>query len=201
MGESAFGWRARAARVGLFALLCFGAGALVAEETLVVVDSANSILGPVISAGTGGSKSWTFVYRQGGNWTTLRTSGPSRVESALTLIQQTYLYYSAANCAGSPVMATVQDCCGLDLAPITVVAGSDIFAIDSSTTVNLTVASNKDTTGAPGDCTNFPPELINGMAVNSWGTITFSPPLSVILNPQIFNDGFGTGDPTRWSNY
>lgn len=182
-------------------LLLVGSAPIVAEETLVVVDSSGAILGPVISGASGDSNNWTFVYKQAPTWTTLRTNGPNRVESALTPLHQTLIYYVGSGCTGSPVLAILQQCCGQDLAPITVVAGSQIYEIDTSATVDITVASYRDTYLAPGGCTDFGPALVNGRALSLWGTIAFTPPLSVTLNPLLFNDGFGTGDPTRWSNY
>ncbi len=180
------------------AALSLSSSSIWAEDTLVVVDNNGVILGPVISGATGGSLQWTFVYRQAGQWTTLRTYGPAALTSDLPASAPS-LYFSASNCTGTPVMATPQDCCGSNVTPLTVLLGSTIYTIDTSAIVNLTVSSNRGTPN--GGCSNFPPELVAGMAVSLWGTVTFTPPLSVILNPLLFNDGFGTGDPTRWSNY
>lgn len=182
-------------------LLLVGSAPGMGEETLVVVDNNGAILGPVISGATGDSNNWTFVYKHAGTWTTLRTAGPSRVEAALTPLHQTLIYYAGSNCAGSPVLAILQQCCGQELVPVTVLAGSEIYEIDTSATVDITVASYRDTFTAPGGCTNFGPALVNGRATTLWGTISFAPPLAVVLNPVLFNDGFGSGDPTRWSNY
>lgn len=182
-------------------LFSAGSASLMAEDTLVVEDDNGVILGPVISGATGDSNNWTFVYRQAGTWTMLRTAGPSRVEAALTPLHQTLIYYAQSNCAGGPVLTTLQQCCGQELVPVTVVAGSQIWEIDTLATVGMVVSSYIDTYTAPGVCTNFGPALVNGRTIALWGTISFAPPLAVVLNPVLFNDGFGTGDPTRWSNY
>lgn len=201
----------RTVRPALLLLAMCGAVSLRAEETLVVVDDAGTVLGPVVGAGC--TSTWdcgwrqvTFVYRQGTEYVLLRTASESLVEDVSGLASTQYVYFLSADCSGTLFVVDPGDCCAGFPIPRIRLAGDQLWAIDvTNEACSIVTASRRrlGSSGADSDCEaiDVPGMVATGNCAAPWGTLAFTPPLRVALNPVIFADQFQTGDTSRWSNY
>lgn len=187
----------------VFALVVAVAAPVLAEETLVVMDSTGAVLGPVVSvqvpeSNTYGFNRVVFAYRQGTEVTLLQTQSANRIDG----MHPAQLWYATGDCSLDPVMVEV-DCCAVpEVMPFTLWEWGTIWAVDTATTSSFSTASYRLSGGTPPmECMPQTPASRNGHPIQLWGTISFTPPLSVGLNPVIFTDQFQTGDMSRWSNY
>lgn len=187
------------------ALLALATTPCSGQETLVIVGGDGQVLGPVIDAApvtaTASDRinQFTFVYRQGPNVVLLRTDSSGTVRSVFGE-NSARLYYTDVACAGVPAMATPADCCSTSVTPAVVLSGTALWRINYSIapTEHLVAAYREVGASYERPCNVITPSNILGNPVESWGTFEFTPPLTLQLNPLIFNDGFGTGDITRW---
>lgn len=201
----------RAFGLALGLLLVSGVGIVRAEETLVVVDDAGIVLGPVVGAGCVstwdcGWRQVPFVYRQGTGYALLRTASSSLIEDAAGLSSEQYIYFSSADCSDTLGVVDPGDCCGGFPMPRIRLTGDELWAVDvTSEGCQITTHSRRrlGSSGAISACEPVGPEgvIATGNCAQPWGTLTFTPPLIVALNPVLFADQFQTGDLSRWSNY
>jgi hypothetical protein len=201
----------RTLRLALLLLAVGGAASVRAEETLVVVDNAGTVLGPVVGAGCTatwdcGWRQVTFVYRQGAGYVLLRTASDSMVEDASGLSSTQYVYFQSADCSDTLGVVDPGDCCGGFPIPRVRLAGTELWAVDVTSEACQIVTQSRRRLGSSGPSSVCEPVDIPGLVVagncaTPWGTIAFTLPLRVALNPAIFADQFQTGDLSRWSNY
>lgn len=201
----------RTFRLALLLLAAGGAVSVRAEETLVVVDNAGTVLGPVVGAGC--TSTWdcgwrqvTFVYRQGTGYALLRTASDSMVEDVSGLSSTQYVYFQSTDCSDTLGVVSPGDCCGGFPIPRIRLAADELWAIDVTTQVCQIETQSRRRLGSSGAASNceavgVPGMIATGNCASPWGTLTFTPPLRVALNPAIFADQFQTGDLSRWSNY
>lgn len=198
----------------LLALLLLAVGGAVsarAEETLVVVDDAGTVLGPVVGAGC--TSTWdcgwrqvTFVYRQGTGYVLLRTASSALVEDVAGPATTQSIYFQSADCSDTLGVVNPGDCCGGFPMPRIRLAGDELWAIDvTAQACQIETHSRRrlGSSGAASDCevVTTPGWIVTGNCATPWGAFAFTPPLNVVLNPDIFADQFQTGDLRRWSNY
>lgn len=195
-------------------LLAVGLAAPVGgQEMLVVVDSVGTVLGPVLTVAEPRNPrvdSFLFVYRMGSDFAVLRAPSSGDVVEFGTGTNR--LYFSSLDCSGTPAFALIEDSPG-NADPGTLFPGPVLFgpegeiwrADTSSVTSSVLVGSRRQghrfLPGTPQPCIQIAPAAMIGQPVTLVGTITFTPPLAVAINPLVFNDGFGTGTSSRWSNY
>lgn len=201
----------RKARLALLLLAVGGAVSVRAEETLVVVDNAETVLGPVVGAGCTttwdcGWRQVTFIYRQGTEYVLLRTASDSLVEDVSGLASTQYVYFQSADCSGTLGVIDPGDCCGGFPVPRIRLAGDQFWAIDVTSEACQIVTESRRRLGSSGaasacEAVGVPGMVATGNCATPWGTLAFTPPLRVVLNPVIFADQFQTGDLGRWSNY
>lgn len=201
----------RTVRLALLLLAVGGVVSVRAEETLVVVDNAGTVLGPVIGAGCTSTWdcSWRqviFVHRQGTEYVLLRTASDALVEDASGLSSTQYVYFQSTDCSETVGVVSPGDCCGGFPIPRIRLTGDDLWAIDvTNQACSITTQSRRrlGSSGATSDCeaVSVPGFVATGNCAAHWGTLAFTPPLRVVLNPVIFADQFQTGDLGRWSNY
>lgn len=194
-------------------LLAVGLAAPVGgQELLVVVDSVGTVLGPVLSVVEPRNPrmdSFIFVYRMGSDFAVL--GAPSSGDAVESGTGTNRLYYSSLDCSGTPAFALINDSPG-NADPGTSFRGPVLFgpngeiwrADTGSVTSPVLVGSRRQghrtpLTSIP--CIQVAPAAMIGQPVTLVGTITFTPPLDVTINPLIFDDGFSTGTLSRWSNY
>jgi len=201
----------RAVRLALLLLAVGGAVSARAEETLVVVDNAGTVLGPVIGAGC--TSTWdcgwrqvVFVVRQGTEYVLLRTASDSMVEDVSGLSSTQYVYFQSLDCSDTLGVVSPGDCCGGFPVPRIRLAGDDLWEIDvTNQACSISPQSQRrlGTSGAASACepVSIPGFIATGNCATPWGTLAFTPPLRVVINPVLFADQFQTGDLSRWSNY
>jgi hypothetical protein len=194
-------------------LLAVGLAAPVGgQEMLVIVDSVGTVLGPVLTVVEPRNPrvdSFVFVYRMGSDFAVL--TAPSSGDAVYSGTGTNRLYYSSLDCSGTPAFALINDAPGNpdpgNLFPGPVLFGPEgqIWRADTgSVTSPVLVGSRRQGHRSPSDiipCIQVAPGAMIGQPVTLVGTIAFTPPLAVAINPLVFNDGFGTGTPSRWSNY
>lgn len=193
-------------------LLAVGLAAPVGgQEMLVVVDSVGTVLGPVLSVAEPRNPRmdyFTFVYRMGADFVVLNAlSSGAGVEFPPT---SNRLYYSSLDCSGTPAFALIENL-PANADPDTLFPGPVLFGMEGqiwradtgSVTSPVLVGSRRAAARFPPPvgCIPITPAAMIGQPVTLIGTITFTPPLAIAINPLVFNDGFGTGTPSRWSNY
>lgn len=194
-------------------LLAVGLAAPVGgQEMLVVVDSVGTVLGPVLNVVEPRNPrmdAFLFAYRMGSDFAVL--SAPSSGNAVESGTGTNRLYYSSLDCSGTPAFALINDEPGnadpgnLFPGPVLFGPGGEIWRADTgSVTAQVLVGSRRQGHRFPLNsipCIQVAPAALIGQPVTLVGTITFTPPLAVAINPLIFGDGFGTGTPSRWSNY
>ena len=187
------------------------AGPAAAQEMLVIRDAEGTVLGPVLTVTEPRdlrNDSYLFVYRMGPNFvllSTVPTGDGVQVGSG-----NNYLYFADGDCTGNPAFARINDS-PPSADPSTVFPGpallgpdsGRIWRADTASTTTTLVQSKRAASRYPGvlPCEAITPAVMAGHSIISLGGIGFLPPLSVVINPLVFNDGFGTGDPNRWTNY
>ena len=194
------------------AALSLGSSSVWAEETLVVVDAAGTVLGPVVGqapiVSTSDKDDFYFVYRVADTFVVLRILDSETVSTLGTSygqLEDAVLLWSGTGCGGTLL--------GIGSAHVSFVTDeirrfpntNELWRIHTElATPKLTGSEERFVEGVPGSiCEDMNPggEMRSSTSWDVLGTLTFIPPLRVVLNPLLFNDGFGTGDPTRWSNY
>lgn len=194
--------------VGIFLLFAFPTE-LIGESPLVVVDSDDVVVGQIVDLGnwTAGeiTDAPTVLYRlDSGGFALFRFSGGGDM-----IWPYGFLFYESADCTGQAYAAQYY------FAPTIPLAHNPLFYLHlvngelgsqtiyrvfvRETPVEIALGSiftgSECVPPAPGFPTTFvPAEMIEPLRV-------FTPPYFVKLNPVLFNDGFVTGDLTRWSNF
>lgn len=159
---------------------------------LVYVDSNDQIIGE----SAGGASPETVIVRFGSEFAILFPSLDG-------LGSATCFYYADAACETSPLVPAKSYWEGRVL-PQGYYYDGQVYSVDPSTPGTSAVAGRKrclQPQGTLTDCVSFAggsPELRPLPA--PIGSLTFTPPLRVILNPVVFQDDFALGTFTRWSS-
>lgn len=184
-----------------------------AEELVVVTDDSGAVLGPVVGGTFQNSAfEWfLFAHRLGDTIIFLHsTPMGDRVETPGP--SSHYLYFSSPDCGGIPAFARLEDAAPVAVAPprlytpiLLGVESGDVWGVDAFTvTPPISVGSKRHAQGYPYPamaCEQITPAALTGYPVDYLGTLSFTFPLHMGINPVIFQDQFQTGDMSRWSNY
>lgn len=183
--------RVAAALVGLLAIPAS------AEDSLVVVDSAGTVLGPVIGRSGPNAHSWVdLMIRDGTEFVVLSANAAGVFASTGTF------YFQDADCVTTPHWVGDPITVGVNLTPPATVSGMEVYAIDEGATHFLSSLSHihVGSSAWPVTCHQ---EGYAGLEVRDVTLLRtlpgFTPPLHLELNPLVFNDGFASGDTRRWN--
>lgn len=180
---------------------------LAAQDGLLVVDSADEVLGPVVAIKIDAANTpvFVFAYDQGGQTALLSTRFPERVsEMSSGFSGPIYIFYSSVNCTGAPVMTTHGDCCAASLVPFVFPDGlGQLWVADTLQYIDPLVGSKREVgfSDTQGSCEPITPAATQGFAISLWGTLNFMPPVRIERNPFIFGDDFSSQNLGAWSNY
>lgn len=182
-------------------LLAVGLAAPVGgQEMLVVEDSVGTVLGPVLSVAEPRNPRmdyFTFVYRMGSDFVVLNAlSSGAGVEFPPN---SNRLYFSSLDCSGTPAFALIEnlpanaDPGNSFPGPVLFGTEGQIWRADTgSVTSPVLVGSRRQASRFPSDsipCIQVAPAATIGQPVTLIGTIAFTPPLAIAINPLVFNMG------------
>jgi len=190
----------------VLALLCLAPPPSRAEAPLVVLDTTDQVVGQIVGVGLwnqGQTEEFqpTMLYvLDSGDFALFK------IERGGTPRPYSPIYFENADCSGQayanpPGSATFpMNNSMYTYVHVVAIPDRDIYRVATTSTPAIaSIEGRKNLTTGVCEAFSSSFEVIAAEFVEAWRADT--PPYRIALNPLIFNDGFGTGDPSRWTNF